>query len=160
MRLTPQAAFGMLIAVVMGVTLSTAILPGWPRAIELLGPHTMTVMLAMVIAMMMTAVPVCLCLVQGVARGRHLEGLESLSGTALAHTMAYRYAHNHIAAVKPTNIGFDYVLPMLTFAIVVLFGAVAVNCAFLEAFYFDGSSPILGALQAVGTAIASKATPA
>jgi hypothetical protein len=50
--------------------------------------------------------------------------------------------------VKPTNIGYDYVLPMLAFAIVVLFGAVAVNCAFLEKFYFDTASPVLGGLAA------------
>lgn len=154
MPMTPQAAFGLLMAVVMAVTLSTAILPGWTQLIDLVGRHTMTVIVSMLIAVMMTAVPVCLCLVQGVARGRHLEELDSLRGTPLAATRAYRYAYNHMSAVQPTNIGFDYVLPMLAFAIVVLFGAVAVNCAFLENFYFEGANPILGALSAVtdGTA--------
>ncbi len=149
LRMTPQAAFGILMAAVMALTLTTAVWPGWTDLLKLFGEHTMTVIVSMLIAMMMTAVPVCLCLVQGVARGRHLEGLDSFRGTPLAGTLSYQYAYAHICAVKPTNIGYDYVLPMLAFAIVVLFGAVAVNCAFLEKFYFDIASPVLGALTVV-----------
>lgn len=151
-RLTPQAAFGLMMAVVMVLALGTAILPGWDRLVAAFGKDTMRVILAMLIAVMMAAVPVCLCLVQGVARGRHLEGLDSLRATALADTQAYRYAYARIAAVQPTNIGFDYVLPMLAFAFVMLFGAVAANCAFLVDFYFEGGNPMLGALTAANEA--------
>ncbi|MBK1657726.1 hypothetical protein [Paracraurococcus ruber] len=157
LRVTPQAAFGLLMAVVMAVTLSTAIIPGWSRMVELFGKDTMRVILAMLIALMMTAVPVCLCLVQGIARGRHLEVLDSLLGTPLGRTEAYRYAYRHMVAVQPTNIGFDYVLPMLAFAVVVMFGSVAVNCAFLVDFYFEGANPMLGALTAANEQAAAHA---
>jgi hypothetical protein len=156
LRMTPQAAFGILMATVMALTLTTAVVPGWTELISLFGGHTMTVIVAMLIAMMMTAVPVCLCLVQGVARGRHLEGLDSFQGTPLSRTLSFRYAYAHICAVKPTNIGYDYVLPMLAFATVVLFGAVAVNCAFLERFYFDSASPVLGGLTAATSGAATE----
>src|SRR4051794_2252403 len=61
-RMTPQAAFGTLMAAVMALTLTTAVWPGWTELLELFGSYTMTVIVAMLIAMMMTAVPVCLCL--------------------------------------------------------------------------------------------------
>ena len=148
-RLTPQASFAAFVALVMALALGSAIQPGWGTIITLIGIPTVTVFVSVAIALMLTLVPVCLCLVQGVARDRQLEKLDALADDPLAHTALYRSARLRIAAVKPVTIGYDYVLPMLTFSLIVLFCAIGSWCAFLEPFYFDRASAILGGFNAL-----------
>jgi len=148
-RPNARTAYGALVTLAMVAALGTAIRPGWGTMIAAIGIPTVTVLVSVTVALTLTAVPVCLCLVQGVALGRHLEKLDALTGERVAQTALFRSARLRIAAVKPVNIGYDYVLPMLTFSVVVLFCSIGAWCAFLEPFYFDKASVVLGGFNAL-----------
>lgn len=88
-------------------------------------PHAIPIALAIVLSIMLAALPILLCHVQGTSRDRQLARLKSLSDHPVSRTQYYTSAHIAIEAIEPVSLDRYYLAPIAALAAVLVFGFLA-----------------------------------
>lgn len=99
---------------------------------------------AIVMAMMLTALPLLICYVQTISLQRQIAKLETLNDRSVSNTSFFKIAHNTLESINPATLDKYYTLPMLTFAFVTIFCWLMTTAAYFEPDYFRKPNVILG----------------
>lgn len=99
---------------------------------------------AIVMAMMLTALPLLICYVQTISLQRQIAKLETLNDRSVSNTSFFKIAHNTLQSINPATLDRYYTFPMLTFAFVTIFCWLMTTVAYFEPDYFQKPSVILG----------------
>jgi hypothetical protein len=89
------------------------------------------IVLATLLSILLAALPILLCHVQGTSRERQLARLDSLSDHPVSATPYYTSAHTAIKAIEPVSLDRYYLAPIATLATVLVFGFLAIFLATL-----------------------------
>jgi hypothetical protein len=92
-------------------------------------PGATSIAVAMVLSILLAALPILLCHVQGTSRERQLARLNSLSDHPVSRTSYYTSAHTAIKSIEPVSLDRYYLAPIATLAAVLVFGFLAIFLA-------------------------------
>ncbi|VIO70551.1 hypothetical protein CI1B_32050 [Bradyrhizobium ivorense] len=102
-------------------------------------------------AMMLTALPLLICYAQSTSLQRQVEKLASLDDRTVSNT-SHKIAFSNLNSIKPAIFDQYYALPMTTFAFVVMFCWMMTNAVYFKPEYFQVPNVILGGLAVIGKA--------
>jgi len=100
--------------------------------------------ISIVMAMMLTALPLLICYVQTISLQRQIAKLDTLQDRLVSNTSHFKIAYNTLKSINPATLDKYYTLPMLTFAFVTIFCWLMTTAAYFEPAYFQKPSVILG----------------
>jgi hypothetical protein len=101
-------------------------------------------------AMMLTALPLLICYAQTVSLQRQLAKLDTLNERTVSNTSHFKIAYGTLNSIKPAIFDRYYALPMLTFAFVILFCWLMTNAVYFKPQYFYAANVILGGFAVLG----------
>src|SRR5262249_33016111 len=102
---------------------------------------------AAIVSLVLSAVPILIGFVQTTTRDRQLAKLDGVAGQPAAQSRYYMVAVELLKAIRPARLSSDYTTPMLALALVVFLGAsMALLGTFVPSF-FQHKSFILGGMD-------------
>ena len=118
-RAMPRNIITLTLGISVVAVMVTLSIPGIPWSISSPRDYVYPVV-ALLLGLLLSLVPVLLCLVQTTARTRQLLKLDSLQGLPGSGTRYFQVAKLAIGSVNPVSLGVDYTLPLITFFVVML----------------------------------------
>ncbi len=113
---------------------------------------------SIVISLMLSAVPIMICLVQTASKRRQLQKIESVRNEPVYAAAYCRVARIALGAINPPTLGGDYVAPMVTFSLVTCFSCFLVMAGLSNEAPFAAKSALLGGLKALELTSADEIT--
>src|SRR6266705_1710641 len=118
-RAMPRRIIALTLGISVVAVILTLFIPGIPWSISSPKDYVYPVV-ALLLGLLLSLVPVLLCLVQTTAKSRQLRKLDSLEGLPGSGTRYFQVAKIAIESVNPVGLGVDYTLPLITFFVVML----------------------------------------
>jgi hypothetical protein len=94
-----------------------------------MNPRATPIVIATVLSVLLAALPIVLCHVQGTSRERQLARLNSLRDRPVCRTLYYTSAHTAIKSLEPVSLDRYYLAPIATLAAILVFGFLAIFLA-------------------------------
>jgi hypothetical protein len=108
------------------------------------GAFATPIVMGTVLSLVLAALPILICHVQGTTRERQLAKLDSVRGYPVAETYYYRAARSTIQSIEPVALDRFYLLPIAALSAVLVFGFLAIFLATHVEKAFEIRSFLLG----------------
>jgi hypothetical protein len=102
---------------------------------------------SLVCALLLSLLPLLICVVQTTTKHRQLVKLKSLEGHPLEETSYFSAARTTISALRPAGTGVDYLAPLLFYSVLLMFGFGLILFGYFSQAYFGAPNPILAGMR-------------
>lgn len=114
------------------------------------GQSYLAAVVSIIMAVMLTGLPLLICYVQTISLQRQLEKLATLNDRAVSNTSFFKIAQSTLKSINPATLDKYYALPMLTFAFVIIFCWLMITAVYFRLDYFSKPNVVLGGLNVLG----------
>jgi len=107
--------------------------------------------ISIIMATMLTGLPLLICYVQTTSLQRQLAKLDTLNDRTVSQTSFFKIAYGTLKSINPATLDKYYALPMLTFGFVIVFCWLMTNAVYFKLNYFTMPNVILGGFNVLNS---------